>query len=104
MFLSQFDSLCAWEDRMETLGHGERSPMSAEEALDIARSTPIATAEDSDPQDPQGLEPGMSVSVAPDVDGGEQAVEGVLQSASIDKVAVRRDDPRAGTVCVHNYS
>ena len=101
MFLSQFEALTAWEDRMETLGIGEPTPMSAEEALTIARETPIATAEISDPQDPQGLEPGMAVSVSPDVDGGEQAVEGVVHAADIDTIAVRREDPRAGTVCVH---
>ena len=43
----------------------------------------------------------MAVSVNPDVDGGEQAVEGVVHAADIDTIAVRREDPRAGTVCVH---
>lgn len=101
MMLSEFEALCAWEDRMETLGHGEPAPMTAEEALELARATPITTAGASDPQDPQGLEPGMTVSVVPDVDGGEEAVEGVLHAAGIDTVSVRREDPRAGTVCVH---
>ena len=100
-FLAEFESVTAWEDRMETLGQGERTPMEPVEAIEIARTTPIATAEGADPLDPQGLEPGMQVSVVPDVDGGEQAVDGILHFADRDSVAVRRTDERAGEVCVH---
>lgn len=101
MFLSQFDDLAAWEDRMETLGHGEATPMSADEAIGIARAAAVATPELADPQDPQGLEPGTEVEIVPDVDGGEQAVRGTVRLVDRDEIAVLRDDPRAGRVCVH---
>ncbi|MEM1163372.1 MAG: glutathione S-transferase family protein [Pseudomonadota bacterium] len=101
MFLSQFKNLTEWEDRMETLGHGDAEPMTAEEALTIARETSISTPEMVDPMDPQALEVGMPVTVQPDLDGGEQAVAGTIHFASRDTVAVKREDPRAGEVCVH---
>lgn len=100
-FLSEFENVEAWEDRMETLGNGEPTPMTAEEAIAVARESSIATAESLDPQDPQRLEPGMEVSVTPDVDGGEEAVVGTLREAGIDSVSIVQNDERAGGVCVH---
>ena len=101
MFLSQFGHLNAWEDRMETLGQGEPSPLTAADAISIAHDSIVATPELADPQDPQGLEPGMAVTVAPDVDGGEEAVAGTVRMADRDTIAILRSDPRCGEVCVH---
>ena len=100
-FLAQFQNLTAWEARMEGLGHGDAEPMTAEDAISIARAAKIATPEAADPGDPQGLAPGQKVAVAPDVDGGEQAVEGTVRMVSRDEVAIDREDPRTGHVCVH---
>lgn len=83
------------------MGSGTATSMSAEEALTVARETQIATPETSDAQDPQGISPGDQVSVAPDLDGGEQAVEGTAHMISRDTIAVLRSDPRAGEICVH---
>jgi glutathione S-transferase len=43
----------------------------------------------------------MRVSVAPDVDGGEQPVEGELISATFDTVSILRTDPDVGKIGVH---
>lgn len=100
-FLDQFGAITAWEARMEALGQGTSTALSAEDAIAIARDTAIATPETTDPLDPQGLAPGMAVSVGPDVDGGEQDVEGVVRGVGRDFVAITRRDERAGEVCVH---
>lgn len=100
-FLEQFPALMAWETRVDALGHGTSEDMSPEDAITLARDTAIATPESHDPLDPQGLVPGMTVSVGPDVDGGEQDVAGTLRAADRNSVSLVRDDPRAGTVCVH---
>ena len=100
-FLSQFEYVVAWETRMEALGHGTSTSTTPEAAIAIARDTAIATIETSDPNDPQGLAPGMQVTVAPDLDGGEQAVSGTVRLVERDQIAIDREDPRAGQVCVH---
>ena len=100
-FLAQFENLTAWEARMEALGHGDAEPMSAADAIAIAKNSEITTVQTTDPADPQGLAPGQKVAIAPDVDGGEQAVEGTVRLVSRDQIAVDREDTRAGQICVH---
>ncbi len=100
-FLAQFPALEAWEARVQAIGHGRPSDMGSGEALDIARAAETATPEQVDPQDPQGLEPGMRVSVTPLGIGGDPGVTGVVRYADRDTIALLRDDPAVGTVCVH---
>ncbi|MGI9381767.1 MAG: glutathione S-transferase family protein [Methyloligellaceae bacterium] len=100
-FLSQFPALVAWEERMAAIGHGTPSDMGSSEALGIARAAEPATPEHADPDDPQGLAPGMSVSVVPDVDGGDPPVAGTVHAVDQETIAILRDDERAGRVCVH---
>jgi hypothetical protein len=71
------------------------------EAIEVARSNSSTTSKQSDPRDPQGIEPGQRVSVVPDFDSGESPVIGVVQLVDRDSIAILRDDPRVGTVCVH---
>jgi glutathione S-transferase len=99
--LAQFPALEAWEQRVKAIGHGHPTPMSSAEALDVARAAQTTTPEQGDPQDAQGLVPGMMVGVAPDIDSGETPVAGRVRSVSADTIAILRDDPRIGTVCVH---
>ena len=100
-FLSEFEHLTAWADRMEAIGHGTASDLSPTEAIAIANETAITTPESMDPLDPQGLKPGMTVSVAPDVNSGEQVVTGTVRMSDRDSIAILRTDDRAGDVCVH---
>jgi glutathione S-transferase len=99
--LSEFSALEAWEARVKAIGHGKPTDMTSTEALEVARIAEPATPEQSDPRDPQGLRPGARVSVVADTDSGETPVVGVVQLVSRDSIALLRDDPRVGTVCVH---
>ncbi len=100
-FMSEFPALEAWEARMKAIGHGEPSDMDSQEALDIAKDSAPQTPQAGDPRDPQEIEPGMSVSVVPDGDGGDPPVTGTVQSVSRDSIAILRSDDRIGQVCVH---
>jgi glutathione S-transferase len=100
-FLSEFPALEAWEARVKAIGHGTATEMGAKAALAIAHAAEPATGELADPRDPQRLTPGMPVTVAPDLDGGEEAVTGMLHAISRETVAILRDDPQVGRVCVH---
>jgi glutathione S-transferase len=100
-FLSEFPALETWETRVRAIGHGTVSEMNAEAALVVAQAAEPATAEQTDPRDPQGLAPGMAVTIALDLDGGEEAVTGRVHAVSRETIAILRQDARVGRVCVH---
>lgn len=99
--LSEFPALEEWEARVRGIGHGASTPMEPQEALAIACAAETETSEAADPQDPQGLTPGDKVSIAPDLDGGEQQVVGQIHALTRETVAIRRSDAQTGEVCVH---
>jgi len=98
---AEFPPLEAWEQRVKAIGHGNPAPMSPAEAVEIARSNEPATPEQGDPIDPQTLELGARVSVVPDVNSGEAPVHGTVRLVDRDRIAILRENPRVGTVCVH---
>lgn len=100
-FLQQFQQIEAWEGRVAAIGHGRVSDMSPEAAIEAAKAANVATATSSDPYDAQGLQPGMQVSVEPDVDGGEAPVTGALHAVSANRIAILREDEDVGQICVH---
>lgn len=51
--------------------------------------------------DPQELSVGQSITVQPDVNGGEQPVAGKLRYADAETVVIERFTEDVGTVCVH---
>jgi glutathione S-transferase len=99
--IAEFPALEAWEERVKGLGHGRPSDMTPNEALEIARAAEPATPEQADPHDAQGLRPGQRVSIVTDADSGETPVSGLVQSVGRDTIALLRDDPRVGRICVH---
>jgi glutathione S-transferase len=96
----KFAALADWEVRIDSIGHGKRTEMDAEEAIAIARDSVSASEVRVDPDDPLQLEPGCRVEVSPD-DYGIVPVAGMLVRLTADEISVRRDDPRAGEVVVH---
>ena len=86
-----------WIENVRAIGHGERSAVSREAALAIARTTaPLAGT--IAPHD-AALE-GKQITVAAD-DYGRDPVRGVLVGSSDHHIALRREDPLAGEVVVH---
>ena len=78
-----------WQARMAAFGTGDRSELSANEAIEIARDALLA-------ETPTGEQ----VSVYP-VAHPETAVTGTLTLASDNQISLRRSDARAGNVAVH---
>ncbi|MGY3437395.1 MULTISPECIES: glutathione S-transferase family protein [unclassified Marinovum] len=100
-FLSEFKNLVRWEDNVRAIGHGTSQPMDPQDALKQARAQdPIATTGVA-ANEPQGLIVGQSVTVIPDVNGGEQPVAGTLRYADAQTVTIERRADDIGTVCVH---
>jgi glutathione S-transferase len=98
--LQPYGRLAAWEERVRGLGHGTRRDIDSQVALDIARAATPEAGRGVDPGDPLGLAAGERVSVAPD-DYGKTPVTGELVTLELHEVAVRREDPRVGTVVTH---
>ena len=98
--LEPFTQLARWEQRVRALGHGQRTEMDAEQALDIARAATPDAGQGVDAGDPSALSAGERVSVEPD-DYGRVPVVGELVTLQMHEVAVRRDDPRVGTLVTH---
>jgi glutathione S-transferase len=99
--LSEFLALEAWEQRVKAIGHGRPAPMTSAEALEVARTNQPSTPERADARDPQGLKPGQRVEVLPDLDSGEPPVAGSVRLIERNRIAIVREDPQVGTVCVH---
>jgi len=87
--LANKPSLARWHQRLAAHGTGERTELSALDAIDIARSAGLPAAP-----------PGESVIVFP-IAHPKTAVAGRLLVADDDEIIVRRLDDRAGEVAVH---
>jgi len=97
--LARFARLAQWEKRMQALGSGHPTPMSAAEAHAVARnSVPIPTL--GVEGDELELVVGDTVEVAAD-DYGRDPVHGRLLTLTIQEVAIERATPAVGTVVVH---
>lgn len=98
--VDEYLAVHAWLGRVLGFGHGAYSELSAEEALEIARSTAPAPLPEDGFIDPNGFKVGDQVSVAA-IDYGVDPVVGELLYAGAEELIVRREDPRAGVVHVH---
>lgn len=98
--IDAFPHVCAWEKRIQGIGHGERLAMDRETALDIARDATSTTTPHTDPGEPNGLKAGDKIMVMAD-DYGRDPVAGELVSSSAQHVALKRNDPRVGDVTIH---
>ena len=98
--LDGFPRLLTWAERIAAIGHGRRSQMSAQQALDVARDATSIARATVDPQDPIGRKPGQTVTVTPD-DTGRDPVVGELVASDVHEIVIRRSDREIGEVCVH---
>jgi glutathione S-transferase len=98
-FLSQFPTLCAWEERVKAIGHGHVVDMTSGAALKIAAASEPASPETPDPADPRGLKPGDAVKVSPE--NGGFHVTGRVHSLRRHEIAITRDDDRVGRIAIH---
>jgi len=99
--LAEFSELERWEHKIKTIGHGNPKALDAAEALAIAQNSKPTSVSYVADNDPQGLTKGMPITVGPDMESGEQLVEGIVHSADAETVAIELTTEEAGTVCVH---
>ena len=85
---------------MQQIGHGKPTHMAPEQALAIARNTPIDAVPEISAEAWPALELHTTVTVTPR-DYGAVPVAGELLRLTQDEVAIRREDELAGEVVVH---
>ncbi len=96
--LNPFPHVRAWHSRVAAIGHGQSTEISAQDALDIAKTSSSSVIELVEPA--SGFSAGQRVTVSTE-DPGANPVAGKLVRLTSRDIAVMRDDPRVGTVCVH---
>ncbi len=95
--LEPFTRLLAWYERVTAFGHGQPTPMTSAEAIEVAASgSHAALSFEAEP----GLEEGDEVTVTP-TDYAHDAVAGRLVGLGTDEVVIARSDARAGELHVH---
>jgi len=90
----------AWADRIASMGHGQSTSISAEQALQAAKGATPLSVEGEFFQDEHGFELGSPVTVAAESFGTEPT-PGELVAATRTRYVLRRHDERVGTVHVH---
>ena len=100
-FFAEFERINAWAERMRAIGHGDATELTPTQALEIAQSSEPDSEKQSDDRDPQGLKPGMPISVSPLTDSGESGVSGVVRSVGRDHISLDRHHESCGHVAVH---
>lgn len=98
--LASYPKTEAFVARMAALGNGESTEISAERALEIAKGAQPEAIARPEALETGGIALGETVAVMP-VDYALDPVKGELLHCSASEIAVRRTDPRAGTVLVH---
>ena len=98
--IDAFERIVAWEGRVRVVGHGQRSSMTRQDALEIAHDSIGDTDFVVGPGEPNGLAVGDKVKVMAD-DYGRDPISGEIVFASAGEIVVRRKSDETGEVMVH---
>jgi glutathione S-transferase len=98
--MASFPKTAAWVERVNAIGHGTYEDVSSSEAIAIATGAVPADRTGVDDREPQGLNVGDYIAVAPD-DYGRDPVSGTLVFSDAFEIAIKREVAGLGTVVVH---
>jgi glutathione S-transferase len=98
--LAACPAIAQWAQRVDALGHGQRTELDAAEAIAIARGATSTTEAYVDSGDPNARTPGDRITVMAE-DYARDPVVGELVYADVGEIALKRVDERAGEVVVH---
>ena len=98
--LETYSKTLAFIERLAAFGHGKPAEITSGKAIEIARKAKPAAIVHAHALETDGIALGETVQVMP-VDYALDPVKGELLHCSANEIALRRSDPRAGTVVVH---
>ncbi|RLT96754.1 glutathione S-transferase family protein [Ketobacter sp.] len=96
-YVRPYPGVNGWMDRIKAFGEGQRTEITAEQTLQIAKSSEPRPITDAEKQDELI---GTRVSIAP-ADYAQDASVGELVGSSANRWIIARDDPKVGRVHVH---
>ena len=99
--MSEFSNVEKWAENVKAIGHGKMEDLTPEAAIEIAANSDPLPLQHKDTHDPQGLKTGQQIIVSPDLNGGEQPVEGTLVFADQERIVLKRDEAGTGAIHVH---
>jgi glutathione S-transferase len=89
-----------WYERVAALGHGKRTEMTPDQAIEVAKANEPSEPDEWSPEGKNlGLRRGDWVSVTPDDYGNP--VYGSILAWTIDEIIIRHEDPSVGRVNLH---
>ena len=97
--LLSFAPLAGWMDRVASVGHGSRTPFTAQEALAVARASDPAPAKGVAASDPSGLKAGAMVTLR--TLETSDPIGGLLVGADETEIVLAHENDRVGRVHVH---
>lgn len=100
LLLDPYPKTVAFVQRMIEFAQGKATEITSAQALEVAKKSKSAAIKHPEAFEADGIALGDQVQVMP-VDYGFDPVKGELVQCSPGEIAVRRSDPRAGTVVVH---
>lgn len=101
---ARFPATTAWMGRMQAFGHGERIDITAEDALNLAAQNepaPLPGVDANLSPDASGLTLGQTIEVRPELLGHGTSVKGTLIALNPQRLSLRLQSERCGTVHVH---
>ena len=99
--LSGFTALGVWEDRVASIGHGDPQDMTSGEAIEVAHASKPQTPQYGDPNDAQGLAPGMRISISPSGPGEDPLVTGTIRFVDAERIGLDHSEERVGSLCIN---
>ncbi len=99
-FVDDYPAVAAWLGRVLGFGHGSHSPLSAADAIAIAKAATPAPLPSTPAVAVEGVQVGEQVTVSA-TDYGVDPVAGVLLYADSEELIISREDSLAGLVHVH---
>lgn len=98
--LAPHANLRAWMVRIAAMPSATVTPLTSTDALRVCKDAPGDFQPEAPFEDASGITAGQRVVVRA-ADYGRDPVEGYFVLATANEIAIRREDPRAGTVFVH---
>ncbi len=98
--LARFPGVQRWLAAIDAMGQGQRTEMTPEAALAIAKAADPATERRADPDDPNGLAPGAQVVISSE-DLPQSRFPGEVLALDVDEVVILRHDPACGAIALH---
>jgi glutathione S-transferase len=98
--LARYPGVQRWLAAVDGIGQGQRSEMTPEDALAVAKAAEPRAVRTADADDPNRLTPGTKVAISSD-DLPQSRFEGEVIALGPDEIVIARQDAECGAIALH---